>query len=66
MDVLRGAKKGQAAVCRVCAEGEKLCHTVSLNIKPSKLQGLAQSEEVSKRDGEQVRGVCRGDVRKKE
>ena len=32
VDVLRGAKKGQAAVHGVCAEGKKLCKTVSLNI----------------------------------
>ncbi len=61
MDVLRGAKKGQAAVRGVCAEGEKWCKTVSLNIKEPKLQGLAQSEEVAKRDNKRVRGVCRGD-----
>ena len=35
--------KSQAAMRRACAEGEKLCKTVSLNIKPSKLHGVAQN-----------------------
>jgi len=54
VDVLRGAKRRQAAWSGVCAEGEK---TVSLNIYESKLRGVAQSEEVAKRDTKQVREV---------